>query len=389
MHWNMTTASLKDALKLCGYLHPAEEDVLLTLLPKEGKSEPLLRLESADGSSYLRFDTAVKVLKPGKISLNRKLLTQLRLGENVEFQLDGAMLRYKSGRLSGQLPSSQEGFKMETLRPAKEIKTDVVVDEDSLRTLLEVTRMSPALGAPDSLPLHVHIKDGHLVGYISEQFQACLYRGRLPKDQRKQNLTFTLRPSLLLSVTPAFSNPVELAVKNGTLVVKTLTMLAHLPLNQTDAANDVEAHVFTIREEMTKKGASKGFKRMAVFTVDQTEFLKGLSTAGSALHDAGAHGVPVRCELSSKEMVLTVRSNDNAKASYKLPIEGGPEKPVRVSLSFRYLTEMLGLVGKGNVTVHVLQGLVMIESSDGKNTVVLSTMQKDDSSDDEKPAKSK
>lgn len=383
MHWSMNAAAFKDALKVTSYLH-VSDDVLLTA--EKGKEGGVLILESADNGSYLRMRVPAKVIAPGKTSLSRKYLNGLRLGETMECKLQGPTFGYRSGRLQGTTSSTQDGFKIEGMRPAKAMEPDVTLDQEKWSSLLATTNFSAELADAGSLPLRVLIKDGHLVGYISENFRAALYRGKLPKDQRKQAVSFTVNPDLLRAVTAGLDNPVQLGVKKGVLCLQSSTMTAYLPLNQADNSDDVLAKVATIREEASKKKADKGFRIKAKATFDAAEFLKGLTTTGSTLLDTNSRDVRVRCDVSAKEIVLTVKAS-HGKASYTVPVTDGPSTTTRAVFSYRYLCGMLGLVGKTELTMSIFDGLALFDVSDQSVTLLMATVQQDDTSDeDEKPS---
>jgi hypothetical protein len=401
MHANFRSDVLKDAISLATNLVTGATEVLLTAKKvklvddsieekpksskKEGKKEKkadkiktdktkvpfsgngALYVEAAEGNVYVNIAVPANILQEGELCVNVEYLKGLRLADNVEFKRDKNRMKFTSGRGGGMFDVQEDTAKLKGQRPLKTFEPEVPVPSSVLRRLVESTHIIPTLAAADVLPLKVKITDGKLIGYCSESYRACHFETSCPT---KKDLDVLLDPSTLSLLTRKLGATTMIGVKKGIFQLKTPTMTCYVPTVQKDDIEDIDQRVKALRKAIKKK--EEGAVAKANFNVSAELLTKALGNASSINVGAITPSVQVVCDISAKELKLTVAAA-HGKMHDAVEIEDGPKKSVKVGLSSKYMSEMLGMLSRTSVRVSVFGEFVRIETPDHEATMLLAT----------------
>ena len=347
-------STISSILSKCAPVAKTEGYDCIIEAPKEGEEQEVT-LRSITTDVFLSYKFLAKVDEVGKILVNASYLAGLKLpGPETELSCDGTAVKYKSGRLSGNFPAGQNLD--EVYENAKQLEklskkdSSIKLKTSELATAVKSIFFQAKIGQVDML---VSAKENVLELILDESFRAAFYKMEL-KEKTKFH---ALVPSHLFSfLLPKIKEDyLEIAIDDRLIQFSTERMKFIHPLRQSDDTKKIKGWL-----ESQMSNVDKATK----YLVSAEEVKEAVESTGSIYGPLthSAEMLVTLCVDKERSKVICKAESPVAKAKMSFNVNDLVEgqEGMLVVLNKNSFTEFLSMFGKGELTMHVWEKVLIM-----------------------------
>lgn len=324
------------------------------------EEEGELILEAGRGGVYIRSKLEANVQQPGTAVVDCAHLSQIKLGDKLSLESDSKKMKFKSGRIKGEISCRANMEDIESQRPLEEFEADIALPAEVFKNAVSRATFTSAL--PNTTH-GVRLQAGEdLKVSATDQYRATLYHEQLAVGQDR--IDILLKPSFIQTALSRMDDiQISIGAHKGIFKISTDAMEIYHPSIQLEP-EDIE--------EWIKTGIDYE-SRQCLFATTAEQLTDVINEASSIV--TGSLGFDTRIDCLIKGQKLMVRVNaDHGQAQSSLKLESSDAEKVLIKLSSRYFLEMLRLVKAGDMEVGVWNDFVMLQSNSGKFTALIPTV---------------
>jgi len=357
MQANLVSRELQDAIKAIHRIFDkapivtkgSNQDCLIA-----SKKEGIL-LESANLGLYTRIRVNAEVEEPGKVVINRDLLSNIKLmGDQATCKIkNDKYLEFRSGKSSFKLAVGQEVDEIESQRPANVPDVSVSLPCDILRAgIKRVSFSSTSTKETPDLNLQVKIHKNHLIMMANDSYRGSLFKTKLDEDVPDAHVTITAPffASVIAAIPP--SEVVGIGIDDKLIrIVGGNIDVCHPVLQNFDPPN-IEAHIEKLWATEYNVGC----------TLNISEAKDAIGAATSVALSAGAD-VRVLVKFADSGKASAKVESSVGTSDCKFEVQGvSSNKADSIFVSAKYILESLGLLGEGDILMKAWDRQVIFKS---------------------------
>lgn len=362
MNVTVNGKAFKSALATLRIL-PGLQDQTVLLRTEAGQ----LLLEAGTGGNFLTLRVDAVVTEEGKVAVDGEALGGLSLPEpTLTLRSQGAAkLAFSAGRMSGTTGQYQDG-RMSTIdshRPKSSLPLTATLEVVGMLKALKSTRITPAIEQP-GWGTRLRMGGSAVELSCTDQFRAARYADSVEGCVGDLDV-FANTDFLLGLLSYAGANVVQVGAHQGLMRLQSLNFDAYMPLLQFKP-DTVAPYILKLDYQKCS-----GAARMP------TKDLRACLTSSASI--VGSKGYEARMQLKrvGEELSITAESTRGSATTTHdaQPTERDvPDTDFCVTLSVRYLSELIDIFPTDTIDMYVWPNLVQLEQPGGGYSSILPTV---------------
>ncbi len=342
---------------------PGMQDTTVLLRTEEDS----LLLEAGTGGNFLTVRIPAVVEEAGKLAVDGEALGGLSLPSptlTLKSQ-GGAKLGFASGRMSGTTVQYQDGrmTAIESHRPTASLPLTSTLSVAGILQALKATRVMPAMEQAGH-GTRLRLADASTYLSCTDVFRAARYIDRIEGCSGDLDI-FANTDFLLGLFAYSEADVVQAGAYQGLMRLQASNFEAYMPLLQ--AKQDIVDGFINTLDYAKCLGAVRL----------PTKDLRSCLASSSSIVGSKGYESRMQFQRASDEIAITAESaRGSATTTHDVQ---APDRDIttadfRVTLSVRYLSELLGIFPGDTVDIYVWPNLVQLEQPGGAYTSILPTV---------------